>query len=597
VRHKLRESELQPGALPTVAQRLSPLSPIVRIGRSFLGVILVLAAGRFGSGQSHSQNRVVDLVVVGVAVVFGIVSWAVTTWWIDGDTLQVATGLIRRNTARVPLSRVQAVDLVEPLIARVLGLAEVRVRTAGGSGGDARLMYLKLDDANWVRASLLAMAHGLPDSTPPPPERSLFQVSNGRLVGSILLTAPALMAVIPLVVAVSLLATGTVTSTELGAASGTLLLDVVTLVSRMVRRVASEWGFEVAEAPDGLRIRSGLASRVAETIPYGRVQAVRMEEPLWWRPFGWCRLELHLAGSVRREHDQPRSAIRRALLPVGSRSEAEWLLGRILPEHRVPLTPPPRRAVWRAPFNYHFLAAGRNQACAVSTSGRVRRLTEWVPLAKVQSVRYEQGPLQRPLGLASVRLDVAGRRASVRWWNRSAAEADDLMRALPLECETARDLETAYRRQLAPAHSAPAGSGSVGSMPAVSMPAAPAGPVPAGPVPAPGSTLRPGTMPAAQPATPAGPVPVDPVPADAMPAGPVPAGPVPAPGSTLRPGTMPAAQPAGPVPAAQADAMPEASMPPPSGSPVDLGSQAGAPPVDLGSQAGAPPVGHVPPTA
>ena len=69
-------------------------------------------------------------------------------------------------------------------------------------------------------------------------------------------------------------------------ASGTLLLDVLAIVSRMVRRVAGEWGFEVAEAPDGLRIRSGLASRVAETIPYGRVQAVRMEEPLWWRPFG-----------------------------------------------------------------------------------------------------------------------------------------------------------------------------------------------------------------------------------------------------------------------------------------------------------------------
>jgi putative membrane protein len=489
---KLLESELPPSALPTTAQRLSPLSPIVRIGRSFFGLILILAASSFSSGSSgsHGQSHVVDLVIVGAAVVLGTVSWYVTTWRVDGDTLQVATGLIRRNTVRVPLSRVQAVDLVEPLLARVLGLAEVRVRTAGGSGGDARLMYLKLDEANWVRASLLAMAHGLPDSTPPPPERSLFQVSNGRLVGSIVLTGPALLAAVPLVAVVVLLATGTVTAAALGAAGGTLILDIFAVVSRMVRRVAGEWGFEVAEAPDGLRIRNGFASRVAETIPYGRVQAVRMEEPFWWRPFGWCRLELHLAGSVHRGHDQPRSAIRRALLPVGSRAEAEWLLGRVLPEHQVSLTRPPRSAAWRAPLSYHFLAAGRNPSCAVAVSGRVRRLTEWVPLGKVQSIRYEEGPVQRLLHLASVKLDVAGRRASVRWLDRSVIEANDLMSVLPRECEAARTRDAAATRRAAELRSpavapAPVGPAPVGPPPHAPPPVGPApvGPAPVGPAP------------------------------------------------------------------------------------------------------------------
>jgi putative membrane protein len=459
-RPKLQGFELAPGALPTVPQRLSPLSPIVRIGRAFLTLLLLLGADRISSsgGGGHGQSTVIDLVLVGAAIVLGTVSWWVTTWRIDGDTLQVATGLIRRNTVRVPLSRVQAVDLVEPLLARLLGLAEVRVRTAGGSGGDARLMYLKLEDANSVRASLLAMAHGLPDSTPPPPERSLFQVSNGRLVGSILLTAPALVAVVPLGVVIGLLGSGTVTAAALGAASGTLVLDVLAIVGRMVRRVAGEWGFEAAEAPDGLRIRSGLASRVAETIPYGRVQAIRMEEPLWWRPFGWCRLELHLAGTTHSGRNQPRAAIRRALLPVGSRAEAEWLLGRILPEHQVSLTRAPRRAAWRAPLSYHFLGAGRNQACAVSVTGRVRRLTEWVPLGKVQSIRYEQGPLQRPLDLASVRLDVAGRRASVRWSERSRTEASELMSALPGECEEARDRDAMVSRRVTQVPAAPRGA-------------------------------------------------------------------------------------------------------------------------------------------
>ena len=448
MRRKRRGSELQsPGALPLTPQRLSPLSPIVRIGRAFLGLILLLGADRLSSSTtkgSRSSEGVVDLVLVGVVLVLAVVSWYVTTWRIDGDTLQVATGLIRRNTVRVPLARVQAVDLVEPLIARVLGLAEVRVRTAGGSGGDARLQYLKLEEAKWVRASLLAMAHGLPDTTPPPPERTLFQVSNGLLVGSIFLTGTTIGALLPLGLVVGLVVTGTVAPAALGVAGGTLVLDIFAIVARMVRRVAEEWGFEVAEAPDGLRIRSGFASRMAETIPYGRVQAVRMLEPLLWRQFGWCRLELHLAGSVGHERNQPRGAIRRALLPVGSRAEAEWLLGRIVADHKVSLTSPPGRAIVRAPLSYHFLAAGRNESCAVSVSGRVRRLTEWVPLGKVQSIRYGQGPFQRLLDLASVHLDVAGRRTSVRWWHREASEADELMNVLPVECRTARERDALF---------------------------------------------------------------------------------------------------------------------------------------------------------
>jgi putative membrane protein len=435
-------------------------------------VLLIAHQASTGTGKANGTGDIVDVVIVGAVLVLAVVSWYVTTWRIDGDTLQVATGLIRRNTVRLPLARVQAVDLVEPLLARMLGLAEVRVRTAGGSGGDARLQYLKLEDANWVRSSLLAMAHGLPDTTPAPSERPLFQISNSRLIGSICLTGPALGALIPFVVVLILVATGTVSAAAIGAAGGTLLLDIFAVVSRMVRRVTEEWGFAVAEAPDGLRIRSGFASRVAETIPYGRVQAVSMQEPLLWRPFGWCRLELHLAGAVRRGHDQPRSAIRRALLPVGSRAEAEWLLGRILAEHHVALTRPPRAALVRAPLSYHFLAAGRNRSCAVSVSGRVRRLTEWVPLGKVQSIRYAQGPFQRALGLASVHLDVAGRRTSVRWLHRSGGEADELMRSLPLACEAARD------RDAASSHVVPASA----------VPAPPVAPAPAGPAALDGGT-------------------------------------------------------------------------------------------------------------
>jgi putative membrane protein len=46
----------------------------------------------------------------------------------------------------------------------------------------------------------------------------------------------------------------------------------------------------------------------------------------------------------------------------------------------------------------------------VSTTGRLARLQDWVPLTKVQSVRRAEGPVQRRLGLATVLIDTAGKR-------------------------------------------------------------------------------------------------------------------------------------------------------------------------------------------
>ena len=80
------------------------------------------------------------------------------------------------------------------------------------------------------------------------------------------------------------------------ATGSTFLIFLVTLVPMVWRRLATDYGFTLAQSPDGIRIRRGLLGTVAETIPLRRVQAVRMVEPMLWRPLGWCRLEIDVAG-------------------------------------------------------------------------------------------------------------------------------------------------------------------------------------------------------------------------------------------------------------------------------------------------------------
>ena len=77
----------------------------------------------------------------------------------------------------------------------------------------------------------------------------------------------------------------------------------------------------------------------------------------------------------------------------------------------------------------HFVVASR---------GRVRRQTTWVPLEKVQSVRWVQGPLQRQLDLATVHLDVAGKRVSAKIEDRGNAEALAILDQMPDLARAAR---------------------------------------------------------------------------------------------------------------------------------------------------------------
>jgi len=404
-------------------RRLHPLSPIVRGGRATIAIaILLLPAALRGRSLSDSY---IQLAIAGVLTGLGFVSWLVTRWRIDGDDLQIETGLVRRQSLRFPLAQVQAIDIVRPGLARLVRVAELRLRMGGASGATARLAYLPEREVEPLRARLLALAGGErhdPEAPVAAEERVLATVPTGRLVASILISDVGLFAE---AVLTALVVTAIVSpSAAAGAASGggVWILGVVTVVWR---RFNQEYRLTVAEAPDGLRLRAGLIALTAETIRPGRVQAVRMVEPLLWRALGWCRLEVDLAGRQRGKGEgQAQRGQLRAVLPVGSRALADELLDRILPDRPRETSQPPRRVLWKSPLRYHMLSWGRTDTCVVTTSGRLRRATSWVPLVKVQSLRRVQGPVQRRLRLASVHLDTAGRSVHATLRDRDAAEAD-----------------------------------------------------------------------------------------------------------------------------------------------------------------------------
>lgn len=409
--------------------RLHPLSPVTRIGRLVPVVVVTYVLSPRSQGGHGSLGLYYTIAIAIIASIFGLVHWLVTRWKFDGDTLRIETGLIRHDSRQLPLARIQAVDVVRPLFARMLGLSELRIRLAGSGSTDGKLAYLT-DPAALVLRDVLLAGHrdAAPAAGAEGPVGPMAEVATGRLAGSIVFSG---LSMILIAAVVSLLIWDDLAPKKATAVAGVLLLYLVSLASALWRRLSGGYHFKAMEVPEGIRISRGLLQTVSETIPLGRIQAVRRIEPLLWRPFGWCRLEVDIAGAgTRNQRGEGSQMARKYLLPVGTHQDAWHLVSRVLGSPAPPQSRAPRRARYKAPLSYHFLSAGHDTSHVVCVTGRLRKVTVWLPLEKSQSIRRVQGPVQRRLGLASVHVDAAGRRVRAVFRDRSADEADLLVEQL-----------------------------------------------------------------------------------------------------------------------------------------------------------------------
>jgi putative membrane protein len=416
------------GERPEDWHRLHPLSPVVRGGRAtiFAGILLIPVA----LGGDRLSNAYPQLVITAILVFAGVVSWLVTRWRIEDDDLRIETGLFRRQSLRFPLAQVQAIDVVRPGLARFFRVAELRLRMAGASGGTARLAYVGEREVEPLRDELLGLARGARHEEAPasavalepgePQERVLATVATGPLLAAIILESWWLVVILVGLAAGFAVSPGT--AARLLGGSG--FIWAISMATFLWRRLNQQYRLTVAEGPDGLHLRGGLVALTAEVIRPGRVQAVRLVEPWLWRPVGWCRLEVDVAGRQRRkgEGEAERGELR-TLLPVAKRGLAFELVDRLVPDRPRELLRPPRRVFWKSPLRYRALSWGHSDTCVATTSGRLRRVTCWVPLEKTQSLRHVQGPVQRRLRLASVHVDTAGRGVHATLRDRDAAEA------------------------------------------------------------------------------------------------------------------------------------------------------------------------------
>lgn len=384
------------------------------------------------------------LAVTALGIGVAYLQWQRLTFWFDADgDLRVDSGLLSRNQRRLQLSRLQSVDVLQPLIPRLVGLAEVRVEVAGVGDSKVNLQYLTVAEANALRNEIIARSAGVRHDAEEAPESVLVKVPAGDLVTSLLLRAETfgLLVLTAVVVAITLLSEGPAGLIFL-LVGGVPIFGVFAQFSRY-------YDFTVAESPDGLRLRHGLLQKTRQTVPPGRVQAVGFVQPFLWRKRDWVRVRINVAGvATGNQGSGDQSYTENVLLPVAPWPVALAIVARVLPGvdlTDVPWQPAPERSRKRAWIQWRQLAVAWDDAVFMTRGGRIVERWDVVPHARTQSVRVTQGVWQRSLGLASMHVDSTPGAVKITGHHRDAAEARRLAQEQADRAASARASDTSTR--------------------------------------------------------------------------------------------------------------------------------------------------------
>jgi putative membrane protein len=484
--------------------RLHPATPLLRGGIALvaiLGVILanlrdvlfqlVTGAPDFGEDPfawvftNGYTAAALGVIAGGLLLFIGgfTLSWRMHTFRITDELVEVRSGILFRTHRRGRLDRIQGINISRSLLARLFGAAKVDVNVAG-QNANVQLAYLGSASADELRREILLLASGThstaadvpveapvgatkglverrvsellaPERDPAlaPPE-SVVQIHLGRLMGSLILSGFTvwLLAVVAAIVLVS-------TTTRQYVILLGFVPTIIGLGSVYVRRFTRSLQYSIAATPDGVRIGFGLLSTSNETLPPGRIHAIEVHQPLFWRAAGWWIIRINRAASSpgRGSAHEAQTTV----LPVGNLSDVRKVLELVLPglpaasvdqlergmisRGRDDFVTSPRRAAVLRWFSWRRNGFAITPDAVLLRRGGIWRTLIIVPQARMQSVSLYQGPLLRRLRLASLRLHTVAGPVDPRIGAVDATQATQFFRDVTDAAVRSATVDTSHR--------------------------------------------------------------------------------------------------------------------------------------------------------
>ena len=434
-------------------RRVHRLTPLLRLWSVILALIAAFALNvnlealrdifAFITGEHRGEAlRDTAIALAGFVAVCAVVWLASGLWWrrmgyqLGGDELSLRRGLFSTQLRTARYDRTQAVDVVEPVIARLFRLAAVRVETAGGQSSVIEIAYLKKADAEALREDILARVHGAPTPAATAADTDIdATVTDATSAHTLAPPAeePALVPEIP--IARSLVAAALRASTLF--LVGFLILVVVTrlplstalpvlvgALPNVWNVLDSSWRYTARADGEVLNITYGLADRRRQSIRLDRIHAVQITQPLLWRPLGWYEVRVSVAGYGASASGKASGSTR--ILPVGTLAQAR----QFLPADAAPTYASPARAKWVSPLDYRQQTVALTGDYVIVRNGRLNRRVKAIHTSHIQELTYRRGPISQALGLATVGLDLVQGPVRMDARNLTLADAAALLTQL-----------------------------------------------------------------------------------------------------------------------------------------------------------------------
>lgn len=270
-----------------------------------IAVSIFFSAGGSGGG-SFDIGSTATIMLVGLGAV---VAWETAyvrryEYQLTADTFDIHSGVISRREREIPFERIQNVDIAQNVVQRAIGIAEVRLETAGGGGSEARLRYVSRGEATRLQELISERKRGERTEREPGAEHDLLFELERRELGILGVTSANFRLLGFLVLGVSVLASPVAaqqTSPRLYflllfgpavAFAGLIVLWVLSGVQAMLRY----YGFRLTRHEQELRYERGLLQRYTGTIPLSKIQTLMIRENVLARAVGYGSLVIETAG-------------------------------------------------------------------------------------------------------------------------------------------------------------------------------------------------------------------------------------------------------------------------------------------------------------
>ena len=288
--------------------KLHPLSVVYRTGASVARLAWIAVVG----AVSSSQFDRFEVAVAGLLALVVLAAFAYQVVYVrrfdyqpTTDTFDLRSGVVSRRTREIPYRRVQNVDVSRNVLQRVLGIAELRVETAGGGETEIRLRYVSHPEAERLQQEIGRRKRGTDGDDEDTPTagssvQQLFAITPKELLllGLVRVDLRLLSFATVLLPVIIPSVSNRFPLVDLLQAAPVLLVGVVllALVISSLRAVTGYYGFELSRDDRELRYRRGLAQEYSGAIPLDKVQSVVVSESVLARLLGYASLSVETAG-------------------------------------------------------------------------------------------------------------------------------------------------------------------------------------------------------------------------------------------------------------------------------------------------------------